>query len=388
MDQSNPEKIDGKFRWASGWKVSVAALLIPLILILGSFPARAQVGEPPKTGATKDSEGDLASPLTSDNKDSEPAQSTDLPIIQNREVDRFIGQFLQTRKNFSRVLERSGRYFSAMRTILAEQNLPEDLVYVAVIESGLYSDATSSSGAKGFWQFLGGTAKRYGLVMNRWLDERRDPIKSTYAAARYLTDLYGTFQSWLLAPAGYNAGENAIQRAMERGATKDFWELARKGMLREETRNFVPKLMAAVLIGKNPQKYGFGNVNYMAPMEYVEIPVDGEIDLRTVAKLARVSYAEIKDLNPSLLSPYTPPSYPGGYRLRVPPAQEENISRALKVLMKNAKPNPRIHRVAGGDTPVTIAARYGIEVSSLLKANRIPDSRRLKVGSSLVIPAN
>jgi len=358
-------------------------LIFLAVTLLATFPGRSQASEESQTGNLKETALDLISspPAASDS-----SESTDLPITRNREVDRFIEYFRQTRKNFSRVLERSGRYFTAMRTILAEQNLPEDLVYLAAIESGLYFDATSSSGAKGFWQFLSGTAKRYGLIINRWVDERRDPIKSTYAAARYLTDLYGMFQSWLLAQAGYNAGENAIQRAAEKAATTDFWELARKGMLREETRNFVPKLMAAVLIGKNPQEYGFGDVKYMAPMEYEEILVEGEVDLRALAKLGRVSYGQLRDLNPSLLGPYTPPSYPGGYRLRVPPQNKENLSRALRLLLKKGKASSRFHRVAGGETPAAIAERYGIQVASLLKANRISDPRRLKVGTSLLIP--
>ncbi|MBI3015561.1 MAG: transglycosylase SLT domain-containing protein [Candidatus Tectomicrobia bacterium] len=385
MDQSNPRKTDVRNGSAFRWRTSVAALIFLVVTLLATFPARSQVPEESQTGNPKESDLDLVSPPPP-SPSADSSESTDLPIARNREVERFIDQFRQARKNFSRVLERSGRYFTVMRTILAEQNLPEDLVYLAVIESGLYFDATSSSGAKGFWQFLGGTAKRYGLVINRWVDDRRDPIKSTHAAARYLTDLYDMFQSWLLAQAGYNAGENAIQRATERGATKDFWELARKGMLREETRNFVPKLMAAVLIGKNPQEYGFGEVKYMAPMEYEEIPVEGEIDLRVLAKLGRVSYDQLRDLNPSLLGPYTPPSYPGGYRLRVPPQNEENLLRALKLLMKKGKPASRFHRVAGGETPATIAARYGIAVTSLLKANRISDPRRVRVGTALQIP--
>lgn len=317
-----------------------------------------------------------------------PPPAPAIPVTRNREVDRFINHFRSSRMAFSSVLDRTGRYFDLMRMIFSENNLPEDLVYLSVIESGLHPDATSRSGAKGFWQFLESTGRQYGLVINRWVDERRDPVKSTYAAARYLSDLYGKFQSWLLAQAGYNAGENAVEQAVKKGDTTDFWELARKGMLRKETRNFIPKLMAAILIGKNPEQFGFDDVNYMSPLKFDQVPVQGKVDLRVLARLARVSYGKLRSLNPSLLSSHTPPRYPGGYHLRIPPGTRENFARALKILGREHRALPTIHRVASGETLIGIAARYGVNLSSIYRANHIVDARRLQVGSKLFIPVN
>lgn len=403
MDGRDCRKIERLFGFHRRPSFSLSLLVFILSLAVLTSPAWARNDPKLEVGNPEAYElylvpspagpGESSEPQSSGAESTEPAMVSSrtavppgIPVTRNREVDHFIRYFQRSNLGFSSVLQRTGRYFEIMRMIFSEYNLPEDLVYLSVIESGLHADATSSSGAKGFWQFLKSTGRRYGLVINRWVDERRDPIKSTYAAARYLSDLYDKFQSWMLAQAGYNAGEQAVEQAVKRADSKDFWELARKRVLVRETRNFVPKLMAAVLIGKNPQEYGFDNVNYMSPLRFDEVHLHRQVDLRLLAKLARVPYRKLRELNPGLLGPYTPPHYPGGYQLRVPPETRENFIKPLKFLEGGRKARHRIHRVALGETLVGIAARYGVDVSSLSKLNRITDARRLQAGTELLIP--
>ena len=168
-------------------------------------------------------------------------------------------------KNFQASLARSGRYLPMMRRIFAEHGLPQDLIYIALVESGFSPYARSPKDAVGIWQFIEGTAKRYGLKVNDRVDERQDPEKSTRAAARYLHDLYQQFGCWYLSAAGYNAGENRVEGVMNRHDIQDFWVMAQKKLLPEETCNYVPQIVAAALIAKDPEKYGMAPVKYQAP---------------------------------------------------------------------------------------------------------------------------
>ena len=190
----------------------------------------------------------------------------DIPIVINAKVEEFVQFFQTTLKNrFSGWLGRSAKYIPSMKTLLKENGLPEDLVYLALIESGFNPYAYSRSKAMGPWQFIYLTGKRYGLKVTGWVDERRDPEKSTIAAAKYLKDLYDMFECWYLAAAGYNAGENKIVKAMKRYQTEDFWELAKYTYLKKETRDYVPQMIAAALIAKDPEQYGFTSIEYEEP---------------------------------------------------------------------------------------------------------------------------
>src|SRR5512132_2621936 len=228
-----------------------------------------------------------------------------VPTGDNAEVQRFLEQF-QTgyrRAVVERWIERSGRYAGMIQGVLRSKGLPEDLMFTAMIESGFNPVAVSRAGAKGLWQFMAPTARRYGLRVDRWVDERLDPEKSTVAAASYLRDLHAMFGSWELAKAAYNAGEMKVIRAMKALKTRDFWDLTRGSVLREETKNFVPAIQAATLIGREPERYGFVAA-FAEPLAYEQAPV------------AAVSADELEELNPELRMKQTPPG--GAYLLKFP----------------------------------------------------------------------
>lgn len=211
-------------------------------------------------------------------------------------IGKFI-RYFQTRgrKKFELYLSRSGKYVGMMQKILVRYGLPEDLVYVALIESGFSPKAYSVSKAAGPWQFISGTGRRYGLRIDWWADERRDAEKSTHAAASYLRDLYGMFESWPLAAAAYNAGEGKIQKAVARYKSDDFSELIRHRYLKQETKDYVPKMLAALTIAKDPDKYGFGDVAYEAPLDLRTVAVPGGTDLAAAARLLEVPEEAIRD---------------------------------------------------------------------------------------------
>jgi hypothetical protein len=194
----------------------------------------------------------------------------DVPIQVNQQVKAYLVYFSTERKGvFSRWLARSTRYLPMVKEIFREYGLPEDLAYLAMVESGYNPDAASPAGAVGMWQFIKGTGLRYGLVINGQVDERRDPVKSTHAAARYLSDLYKQFGSWYLAAASYNCGERRVHQELRKTNLKNFWELSANRCLPSETKNYVPQMIAATVIAKNPEKFGFNNVPYQAPASKV-----------------------------------------------------------------------------------------------------------------------
>jgi membrane-bound lytic murein transglycosylase D len=235
-------------------------------------------------------EGDDFNPeaLLEDRRKKEP--DFDIPIVINDKVEQFIQCFQTTlREKFVTWLARSGKYIPFMKRLLKEQGLPEDLVYMALIESGFDPYAYSRSKAVGPWQFIYLTGKRYGLKVNWWVDERRDPEKSTVAAAKYLKDLYETFACWYLAAAGYNAGEYKIIKAIKRYRTEDFWKLTKERYLRRETKDYVPLMIAAALIAKDPEKYGFADVEYQEPLRYQKVKVPELTDLSHIAKACEAS---------------------------------------------------------------------------------------------------
>jgi membrane-bound lytic murein transglycosylase D len=228
-----------------------------------------------------------------------PEVTFDIPIVINGQVERFIEYFQTThRKPFALWLQRSGRYIPMMKEVLKQHGLPEDLVYLALIESGFNPKAYSRRRASGPWQFITRTGKKYGLEVDWWIDERRDPEKSTIAAARHLKDLYDQFSCWYLAAAGYNAGAAKISRAIQRYQTEDFWELTKHKYLKRETRHYVPKMIAAALIAKEPEKYGFTDIVYDEPIRYEKVTVPDATDLKVIARLCEVDYETIKALNP------------------------------------------------------------------------------------------
>jgi membrane-bound lytic murein transglycosylase D len=310
----------------------------------------------------------------------------DIPIVINARVEQFI-QYFQTsgRKVFSNWLSRSGKYIPFMRSLLKEHGLPEDLVFMALIESGFSPYAYSRMKASGPWQFIYLTGKKYGLRVNWWVDERRDPEKSTIAAAKYLKDLYDIFECWYLAAAGYNAGEGKIANAVRRYKTEDFWELTKYRYLKRETKDYVPQMIAAALIAKDPEKYGFGGLEYQEPLQYEKVVVPEAVDLAVIAKACEISVEELKELNPELLRWCTPPDSPN-YEIKIPWGKKELFLQNFEALQPVQKFQFKTHVVKKGDTLSTIAKSYRVDMQPLFEINRLNKKSRLSVGMHLLIP--
>lgn len=273
--------------------------------------------------AMKKPRGSIFSPV-----DSRPF--FDLPVTYNSKVKQWI-QYFQTdgRKYFKTYLERSSRYLPTMQRLLAQNKMPQDLAYIAMIESGFSAHATSHADAVGYWQFIESTANRYGLRTTWWLDERRDFHKSTTAAARYLADIYRMFDSWYLTAAAYNMGENRMKRIVEKHQTRNFWALARRSDFPKETRDYIPKLLAAMLISKAPKLYGFYDVQRLEPYMYEFYPVPGGTDLASLAASIGVSHNTLAILNPELVKGFVPP-FVSSHRIRIPPGTTRSVAKYLK----------------------------------------------------------
>ncbi len=306
----------------------------------------------------------------------------DFPIVWNERVKEKI-VFFQTEahKPFARWLGRSTRYLPMIRRIFAEEGLPQDLAYLPLIESGFNPNAYSWAHAVGIWQFIKGTARLYGLDVNWWVDERRDPEKSTRAAAKYLKKLYSIFGDWHLALAAYNCGEGRILRAIKKQKTQNYWELD----LPTQTENYVPLFIAALIIAKDPQKYGFDDVIYEAPLDYDVVWVDEVVDLRLAARCAETSPEEIKLLNPELVRGCTPPKAKR-YPLKVPKGKGAAFVENYRKVPDSEKTAWYRHRVKRGESLWTIARRYGTSVQALIDANSIKNPRALRPGAYLLVP--
>jgi len=310
----------------------------------------------------------------------------DIPIVINVKVEQFIQYFQTTAKKvFSNWLARSEKYIPFMKNLLKENGLPEDLVYMALIESGFNPYAYSRSKASGPWQFIYLTGKRYGLKVTWWVDERRDPEKSTIAAAKHLKDLYDMFECWYLAAAGYNAGAGKIANAMRRYRTEDFWELSKYRYLKRETKDYVPQMIAAALIAKDPEKYGFVDIQYEEPLRYAKVNVPAVTDLRVIAKACEISMEELKDLNPELLRWCVPPDSPE-YEIKIPFGKKELFLKNFEALRPEQRFQFKTHIVRRGDTLSRIAGFYRVEIEPILEINRIKRTSRLSMGTNLLIP--
>ncbi|HEX9749097.1 MAG TPA: transglycosylase SLT domain-containing protein [Methylomirabilota bacterium] len=287
-------------------------------------------------------------------------------------------------------LARSGRYLPMILDIFKEKGLPEELVFTAMIESGFNPVAVSRAGAKGLWQFMAPTARLYGLRVDRWLDERLDPEKSTVAAANYLLDLYAVFGSWDLAQAAYNAGEVRVQRAIQGTGTRDFWVLHRRSPhLLPETKNFIPAIHAATLIGRQPEQYGF-TVVPEEPVRYDVVTVPKGTRLMRLAGLSGVALADLEQLNPELWQKQTPPDAP--YELKVPldTADAMRAAVALDTAPRRSAPAPgtAVHVVKAGDTVWRIARQYGVSTVQLARLNGLERPDRIFPGERLRIAAS
>jgi len=309
----------------------------------------------------------------------------DIPMVLNNQVVAYAEYFSNRHKElFSRSLERSGRYVERFRSIFEEAGLPKDLVYMAHVESAFKTNAYSRAKAKGIFQFIAATGRRYGLRIDSWVDERSDPEKSARAAAAYLKDLYAMFGDWYLALAAYNAGEGKIQRSLAQTRRNDFWSLASTRSLRAETKNYVPAILAATLIAKSPKKFGF-DVTLAAPVATEIARIEGQTDLRILGRLANLEAEDLRQLNPQLRRGMTPPGTTTDVYV---PA---GLSEALEQAYANQPVADRLvlarHEVGKGESLGAIAHRYGVSASAIANANRLGKSSTVKPGQELIIPA-
>jgi len=337
---------------------------------------------PPPVNAQND-----AQPVDAQNDARNPAQMGDIPAVLNPRVTDHL-EYFQTRgrKSFTKWLERSPMYMPMIKRILAGENLPEDLAYLALIESGFNPNAYSRAKAVGMWQFISGTAKKYGLKVNSWIDERRDPEKATVAAGRYLKDLYERFDSWLLAAAGYNAGEGKIQKAINKHGTEDFWELASyKKPLKKETKDYIPKYMAARLMAKNPEDFGFTELNYLEPLSYDKAVIEEPTDMKVIAWAAGVTVEEIERLNPELLRWFTPPDYPD-YEIKIPAGTREMFFERISQVPKQERLRFHEHKIKKGETLSRIARAYKTDIKQIMYLNKMKSPRYIRVGKTIVVP--
>ncbi|MGA2904636.1 MAG: LysM peptidoglycan-binding domain-containing protein [Candidatus Korobacteraceae bacterium] len=310
---------------------------------------------------------------------------SDLPLVLNDQVAMFINYFSNPRgrATLEHAWARAGRYHDMISRTLKEVGVPQDLIYLAQAESGFQPLALSRAGARGMWQFMAGAAEIYGLERSWWVDERQDPEKATLAAARHLKDLYNQFGDWYLAMAAYNSGASTVQHAVERTGYADFWELYRRGVLPQETRNYVPIILAETIMAKNPEQYGLQPVAPDPPPQTDQVTINYPVDLRLVAECLDTSVDYLQELNPSLLRMTTPKDQ--SFTLKLPAGSQEKYETAVAVIPLDMRTYWRYHRVEYGDTLPSIARKYHTSASSIAEANNLPDDE-VKAGTKLIIP--
>jgi membrane-bound lytic murein transglycosylase D len=308
---------------------------------------------------------------------------SDLPLVINDPVAGFISYFSSKgRGTLMRSLERAGRYQAMISAVLAEEKLPQDLIYQAVAESGFQPQAVNRSGAGGMWQFM--PYGVYGLNRNGWYDERFDPEKSTHAYARYMKLLYSQLGDWYLAMAAYDWGPGNVQKAVERTGYADFWELYHRNALPQETKNYVPIIIAAAIMAKNPQQYGLQSLTPDPPLVTDTVSTDYSVDLRLVSDLVEAPVQEIADLNPSLLRMSTPADAP--FELHLPAGSKDLYQKRIAEIPVDKRNQWRFHKVVSGDTLVTVARDYHVTPSEIAFVNQLDAGEDLSSTDSLIIP--
>lgn len=369
-------------------------------------PAEALLQFKPLTGNSARFADLLTSPVevvqeaaAEQDQESESVPEYNVPIVVDPSVQGHIRFFnVAIRNRFEQWLTRLSHYRPLVDSIFTEFQLPSDLIYLSLVESGFNPHAYSRARAAGPWQFMKGTAKVYGLRVDSYVDERRDPVKSTVAAARYLRDLYDLFGTWPLAMAAYNAGEGKVMRALHTAQAESFSDIAKTRLIRRETKEYVPRFMAATIIAKNPDRYGFPQ-NDVRPHQFEEVVVRRPIHFKAIANVTGISYQELKVLNPELRRDATPPDDPE-YHLKVPVGTREKVEQMLDrapthkfpplplpVKGRHLKREPdsgHWYRVRVGDSLEKIAKRFNISVKTL-KSNNNLTGPTIKAGSRLVI---
>jgi len=309
---------------------------------------------------------------------------SDLPLVINDPVAGYISYFSSKgRGTLMHSLERAGRYHAMIAAVLADEKVPQDLIYQAVAESGFQPQAVNGhSGAGGMWQFM--PYGVYGLTRNAWYDERFDPEKSTHAYARYMKILYAQLGDWYLAMAAYDWGPGNVQKAVQRTGYADFWELYRRNALPQETKNYVPIIIAAAIMAKNPEQYGLQSLTPDPPLLIDTVTTDYSIDLRLVSDVVGVPVQEIADLNPSLLRMSTPADVP--FELRLPAGSKELYQKRISEIPADKRNQWRFHKVVPGESLQTIARDYHVNSSEIVFVNQLEPGDDLTATDSLIIP--
>jgi membrane-bound lytic murein transglycosylase D len=311
------------------------------------------------------------------------ATVSQLPLSVNDAVLGYIHYFSNRgRKTMISGLQRAGKFRPLIRRILDEEGVPQELIHLAQAESGFLPRAMSRAKAGGMWQFLTWRGQQYGLMQTRWTDDRMDPEKATRAAARHLRDLYVQFGDWYLAIAAYNCGPGTIEKAVERTGYADFWELRNRAVIPRETTNYVPIILAMVIMQKNAAEYGIDNISLETPLEYDTIDISAPTSLALIADVTEAPVSELASLNPSVLRSLVP----AGHALHVPKGTAATVQAALETVPAERRAAWRVHRVASGDTLAVIGKRYGAAPVSIASANRLPGGE-LSEGDRLLIPA-
>lgn len=311
----------------------------------------------------------------------------DFPLADHPRVEKLYEFYTGNgRRTLANWLARAGRYIPMIQKVFAEEGLPLDLAYLAMIESGFNVRAYSWAHAAGPWQFIESTAKLYGMRNDWWIDERCDIEKATHAAAKHLKYLHTRFDGdWYLAVAAYNAGGGKVRKAIKTCGSRDFWQLVDGKVLREETKNYLPKLIAALKIVKDLEGNGFGDLDLYEPLNYDTVLVPTSTDLDVVARLCDVDYATIKALNPALKRWSTPPGVVD-YRLNIPFGMAEQFQQLYAALPVEERARYHRHEIKSGDTLGRLAKRYNIQIDDIITLNNIKDPRALKIGQNLILP--
>jgi membrane-bound lytic murein transglycosylase D len=385
-------------------RVVGTGVVLGIAFVGGTLHGRARFEEQQAANGAAGPALALYEPLLDVSASSESQPAWDLPNLDHPRVDYFTSMFTSRKKGeFEKYLARSGKYAPMISKKLEQRGMPQDLIYLAMIESGFNPKAYSPAAASGLWQFIGETGKRYGLEINRAVDERNDPEKATDAALTYLEELHDRFGSWYLAAAAYNTGENRVARIMreetgsEKGNENSYYEIWDR--LPRETRDYVPLMIAAARIGKEPARYGFEDVEMEAPLEYDEVVVTPSSSISAIAEAAGTTVAEVKRLNPQLKLARTRNDEKSV--VRIPSGSGDSfasswssVSARHEALAKaEARKAPvrtastKRYTVRRGDNLSTIARRHGTTVVALQRANGMRNSR-IRAGSVLKIPRN
>jgi membrane-bound lytic murein transglycosylase D len=382
--------------------------LMGVAAVSGTFRAYDRFGQKSVAEDMREAVEELATAVDAKAAQAGDGPVWDLPNLDHPRIDFWVNRFTtDKRRDFERFMSRSGRYVPMISEKLTERGMPQDLIYLAMIESGFNPTAYSHAHASGLWQFISETGQRYGLTVNRVVDERNDPVKSTDAALDYLTYLHNRFNSWYLAAAGYNTGENRVGRIMrevtgsEKGTDEDFYRIWNR--LPRETRDYVPLMIAAARIAKEPAKYGFENVQMEAPLVFDEVLVAPGSSLDAIARAAGAEAREVRRLNPHLKTGSTPTNR--SIEVRIPKGTERSFAvnwarvqseqraqaqrpqaQTPRAPARAAQPAARSHRVRQGESLSVIAQRNGTTVAALRSANNLRGDR-IRVGQTLRIPA-